>query len=80
MHDSWKMKVPDAAKTGDTIYHLVQDRKIKVGRMTRQMGISRKSFYNWVEGKSVPSTRNLVMLADYLGTTIDEIVSTTAIE
>lgn len=39
-------------------------------------GLTKMSIYKWFYGHALPSIDNLVVLADYLGVTIDEVLIT----
>ncbi len=43
--------------------------------IARKLGVSHQAVYKWFNGKSFPSTKNLMKLSKVMGKTMEEIVS-----
>lgn len=62
-------------ETGIRIYNLMADKNITAKDVAKECGLAVvQGVYKWWWGKSLPSLDNFVILADMLGTTIDEIL------
>ena len=67
--------VVDMKATGNTIKRLMKTQKLCVRDLQEVFGFGYpQAVYAWLEGKSLPSVDNLLVLSDLFGVTIDEIV------
>ncbi|MEJ1405052.1 MAG: helix-turn-helix transcriptional regulator [Candidatus Sedimenticola sp. (ex Thyasira tokunagai)] len=55
-----------SAHFGERLGLILQERGIRPSKITRDLGISRQSLYNWLGGRNI-SAMNVGRLADYLG-------------
>lgn len=63
-------------KTGANINSLRKKANISVKDLQKIFGFSTpQAVYKWIHGKSLPSTDNLLILADIFDVTIDDILS-----
>ncbi|MBF7083387.1 helix-turn-helix domain-containing protein [Desulfallas sp. Bu1-1] len=53
---------------------LIKSKNVKVADMSDNLGISKKSIYNFMKGAIYPSAETLSKIADYLGVSIDYLV------
>lgn len=62
-------------KTGQNIKDLIKKNHLSINDIQEMCGISSKaSIYKWFHGVCIPSTDNLVILADAFGCTIEDIL------
>lgn len=62
-------------RTGNQIKHLMERCGLSVRDVQSVFGFSYpQAVYAWIQGKSVPSVDNLLILAKLFGVTIDDIV------
>lgn len=54
---------------------LLDDRGLKAADVTRATGIKSTVFSEWKKGKSSPNADKLVKIAEYLGTTVEYLVT-----
>ena len=65
----------DVTGTGSNIARLRKQRGLSVRQIQEALGFNTpQAIFKWQRGDSLPSIDNLIILADLLGTTIDEIV------
>ena len=63
-------------KTGDNIRRMRKVVGISVRELQVSFGFTNpQSIYSWLNGHSLPTIDNLIILAAVLGTTIDEIIA-----
>lgn len=61
--------------TGDRIYDMMLAKGITPSDVARECGFGTvQSVYKWWYGRNLPSIDNFVILADMLGTTVDDIL------
>lgn len=71
------MPIIDMQETGKNIDRLRRERGLSVRDIQDFFGFGTvNTVYTWIRGKKLPSIDNLVILADMLGTTIDDILVT----
>ena len=64
-------------KTGNNISRLRKERGLSVKSIQEALGFNNpQAIFKWQRGETLPSLDNLVVLAEVLGTTLDEIVVT----
>lgn len=62
-------------KTGKRIRRLMAERSVTVKELQEQMGLeSAQAVYKWLNGKAVPTTENLLMLAKTLNVPMEELI------
>lgn len=44
--------------------------------IAQKLGVSHQAVYKWFNGKSFPSTKNLIKLSKILGVSIEEVIKT----
>ena len=65
----------DVIKTGENIAVLRKNRNITVKKLQEELGFNTpQAIYKWTRGETLPSVDNLVILANVLNTTIDNIL------
>ena len=65
----------DLKATGENISRLLQTHGLTVKELQMYMGFgSSRSIYKWMEGKTVPSLDNLIVLSQVLQVPMDDIV------
>ena len=65
----------DMAKTGSNIARLRKERGLSVKQIQDALGFNNpQAIFKWQRGESLPTLDNLVVLAEVLGTTLDEIL------
>lgn len=70
-------RIIDVEATGKNIRKLMDDRNLKVRDVQYVMGLeSPRAIYKWLSGDTMPTVDHLVILADYLGVTLDDIIVT----
>lgn len=50
---------------------LLQEHNMSICRFSKYTGISRATIFYWKCGKSVPTIKYLIVVADYFGVTLD---------
>lgn len=71
------MKIPviDPIATGNKINELRQDADLSVKEIQDAFGFERpQAVYHWIHGRNVPTIDNIVILAELLNTTVDELL------
>lgn len=68
------MNVLNAEKTGENLKKLMDSNGITVKRMAKEIGVGQQSVYKWLHGTSLPNIDNLIILADILKTSLDELL------
>lgn len=67
--------IVDVEATGRRIRQLLDDADISIRELQDIMGFTtRNAIYKWTQGKCLPSIDNLVVLAELLNTTVDELI------
>ena len=67
----------DLVKTGNNITKLMKEKNIKVSDLQEAFGFEYpQAIYKWKRGECLPTLDNLVVLADVLGVSMDDIVVT----
>ena len=62
-------------ETGNNIARLRKERGLSVRNVQEALGFNNpQAIFKWQRGESLPTLDNLVVLAEVLGTTLDEIV------
>lgn len=76
MKNTEKFHTPivDMKKTGENICRLCEERGISVAEICDTLHLSNQAVYNWRNGKSLPSTDNIVALIQLFGVLFEEIV------
>lgn len=64
----------DVYKTKAHILDLCMERNVSVTDLQTALGTTYQAVYAWLYGKNFPSIDNLIRLAQYLGTTVDELL------
>lgn len=65
----------DMKETGECINFLRSERGLTVADIQRHFGFyTPQAVYKWINGQSLPTVDNLVVLADLLGCRIDDIL------
>ena len=65
----------DVEKTGSNIKKITTDKHMTVKEVAEYLGFaSPYPVYKWINGKSMPTVDNLVILAELFNTTIEEIL------
>ena len=73
--DSSGIPVIDMAATGQNIFRLREAAGLSVKELQDKMGLaSLQAIYRWQHGDNIPSVDNLLILADILGVTMDDII------
>jgi len=69
------MAVIDLAGTGRRVYELREKAGLSVAQLQQQMGLaSPQAIYRWQRGETLPTIDNLVLLAEILGVSLEEIL------
>lgn len=66
----------DPVATGENLKKLIGWRGKKVKDVQEALGFAPQAVYMWLHGDRVPTIHNLVMLADFLGVMVDDIIIT----
>lgn len=67
--------IVDTEATGIRIRQLLDDANISIRDLQNVMGFTTpQAIYKWLHGKCLPSIDNLVVLAELLNTTVDELI------
>ena len=73
--DSGGVPVIDMAATGKNIYRLREAAGLSVKDLQARMELaSLQAIYKWQHGDNIPSVDNLIILADILGVSMDDII------
>lgn len=59
---------------GERLRAVMKERKVSQGKMIRDMKISSSALYNWLSGKTLPSTDRLIRIAQYLDCSVDYLI------
>lgn len=69
------MVTVDMTKTGNTIKDIMNKQNIKVKDIQNLFGFNTPScIYKWINGETLPTIDNLVILADFLNVGIEQII------
>lgn len=55
--------MPDKQEIGRLIPFYLKDKKISIKQFSQQMNVSRKTVYNWIEGKPMYYNNYVVLLS-----------------
>lgn len=73
--DSGNVPVIDMPATGLNISRLREEAGLSVKELQAKMELaSPQAIYKWQHGETIPSVDNLIILADVLGVSMDEII------
>lgn len=65
----------DVSATGKNISRLMSDAGMTVNEFQKAVGVvSIQAVYKWLNGKTLPTVDNLVIIADIFGVTIDDLI------
>ncbi len=53
---------------------IMKEQNVSQGKMIREMKISSSALYNWLCGKTLPSTDRLIRIAEYLECSVDYLI------
>ena len=71
----------DEKGTGERIRELRKKSGLKVAEISSLIGLSdERAMYYWEQGKTLPSTHNLMLLSKVFGVSMDEILVTYDLE
>lgn len=78
MYLLFMMKIKDAVKFSDTVVQLLKEERLRRGisqyKLAKDCDIS-KSSISYIEcNKQVPTIRNLIIIADYLGISLGDLI------
>lgn len=59
----------------DVFEQLIQKKGITPYKVSKETGVTQTALSNWKSGKSTPTTKTLQKIADYLGVTIDYLMT-----
>lgn len=62
------------------IEELLRKKNLTTYRVSKDTGIPQSTISNWINGKFVPNAKNLKILADYLGVTMEQLLGGQASE
>lgn len=69
------MPVIDVTATGKNIKDMIKAKGFKIADVQQRCGFNTpQAIFKWMRGDSVPTIDNMVIIADMLGVTIDQIV------
>lgn len=69
------MPIIDMQATGANIKSLIRDRGLKIADVQKRCGFNTpQAIFKWMRGDAMPSIDNLVILADILDITIDQLL------
>lgn len=81
MKNTYQKPVLDLPATGQKIKTLMKQRGISARQLQLILNFPYvQTIYNWFAGKNMPSIDNLVVLAQILGVSMDDLVVTTIID
>lgn len=69
-HSSANLERAEFAKK---LVKILRQKGMNQSELARAMGFSRDAVSSWVRARSMPEPKNLIMLADVLGTTVEEL-------
>ena len=69
------MCVYDIRTTVDNIFALLQEKHITANELADALGVTPQAVSKWKHGKTGPSIDTLIMIADYCGVTLDELIA-----
>ena len=64
----------DVEKTGEKLKHISKEKGYDVRDLMTITGFSSQAIYKWFHGTALPTIDNLVILAEILDVTMDEII------
>ena len=69
------MPTIDIAGTGDNIRSIMKQKNMKIADIQSACGFNTpQAIYKWIQGRSVPTIDNMIILADIFGVSIDDII------
>ena len=70
-----QLPVVNMVDTGNNIYHLMKIHKLSVKNLQEKFGFSApQAIYKWINGKSLPTIDNIVLLAYIFNCKVDDII------
>ncbi len=74
------MPVIDVKATGANIKHIIKARGLRIAEVQERCGFNTpQAIFKWMRGDTVPTIDNLIILADMLDVTLDQIIIVTRI-
>lgn len=70
----------DMELTGKRIKQCITENDSCVVDLANYLGVTLNAVYKWLHGQCLPTIDNLVAIANYFGTTIDDLVVTRIVE
>lgn len=70
------MRVVDFEKSGLNIRDMRKSKGLSIQTTAKYIGVSIQAIYRWERGETFPDINNLIALADFLGTSINDLVAT----
>ncbi|MBQ9328904.1 MAG: helix-turn-helix transcriptional regulator [Solobacterium sp.] len=71
------MPMIDMLATGARITNLRKEHGITVAMIMDKLGVTKTAVYKWQRGEALPTLDNLVILADMMNVTLNDIVVVT---
>ena len=68
------MPIIDMKETGRNIKKMMKQNGISVKDMQDVFGLTEQAIYKWMQGKSLPSIDNMVLIAKTFNVKIDDII------
>lgn len=70
----------DMEATGIAIKEKLKENGVPVKELAKKLGFaSPNAVYKWIKGETLPTLDNLVLVALFLGTTMDELIKLKAV-
>ena len=70
----WKTVELDTVATGNKIKRLMDERNVSIRDVSGFMKVSFQAIYRWQKGETLPTTSNMYILGQLLGTDIDDML------
>ena len=64
----------NVSATAKNISRLMSEAGMTVNDFQKAVGVSIQAVYKWLNGKTLPTVDNLVIIADIFGVTIDDLI------
>lgn len=61
-------------KFQEKLYQLRKERKLSQEDLAEKIGVTRQAVQKWESGASTPDMNNLLMISDYFGVTLDQLI------
>lgn len=58
----------------ENLSKIIEEQEVVIACMAEDTGISQKALYSYKAGRNEPRFERLLIIADYLGVTIDELI------